>query len=251
MKFSSLCKNVLVPLCLPYSCFIGCSVIGAIAGGASSPAQEGRITSTLGLDSINTGTEVQLLRYDRGSVEGIYRGLALYSGRTYAHDYEARVSRSAYMGYVPELNQKILLRSSGIEEQGFFKGIDRGNLLFQPDPGEDTVEVSADDVEWLQASDSLRMPGKILRRLVRDGSMPGRRVIQLEAGGGISNIPYESIEIVQMKGKGSGALTGFLIGAAVDLTVIILFVDAERQSESDCNSTASSCGNSRCVSAQR
>ena len=251
MKFSSLCKNILIPLCLPYSCFIGCSVIGAIAGGAGSPAQEGKITSTLGLDSINTGTKVQLLRYDRVSVEGIYRGLVLYSDRLYARTYEARVSRSAYPGYIPELNQKILLRSSGIEEQGFFKGIDRGNLLFQPDPGEDTVEVSADDVEWLRASDSLRMQGGILRRLVRDGSMPGRRVIQLEEGGGIQNVPYESLEIVRIQGKGSGALTGFLIGAAIDLTVIILFVDAERQSESDCNNTASSCGNSRCVSPQR
>ncbi len=251
MKLSSLCKNILIPLCLPYSCFIGCSVIGAIAGGASSPAREGKITSTLGLDSISTGTEVQLLRYDRGTVEGKYRGLALYPGRLYAHDYESRVARSGYMGFVPGLNQKILLRSSGISEQGFFKGIDRGNLLFQPDPGEDTVEVAVEDVEWLQASDSLHMQGRILRKLVRDGSMPGRRVIQLESEGGIQNVPYESIKIVQVKGTGSGALTGFLIGAAVDLTVVILLVDAERQSESDCNNSATSCSNSSCTTAHR
>jgi hypothetical protein len=251
MKLTSLCKNILVPLCLPYSLFIGCSVIGAIAGGASHPAREGRITSTLGLDSIHTGAEVQLLRFDRSTVEGTYRGLALYPGKQYVRLYESHVARSAYRGYVPELNQRILLRSSGMSEQGFFEGIDRGNLLFQPDPGSDTVEVSVEDVEWLQASDSLHLQGKILRKLVRDGSMPGRRVIQIEAGGEMMNVPYESIEIVQLRGEGSGALAGFLIGAAVDLTAVILIVDAEQKSESDCNNSVTSCSNSTCTTTHR
>jgi hypothetical protein len=184
-------------------------------------------------------------------VEGTYRGLALYPGKQYVRLYESHVARSAYRGYVPELNQRILLRSSGMSEQGFFEGIDRGNLLFQPDPGSDTVEVSVEDVEWLQASDSLHLQGKILRKLVRDGSMPGRRVIQIEAGGEMMNVPYESIEIVQLRGEGSGALAGFLIGAAVDLTAVILIVDAEQKSESDCNNSVTSCSNSTCTTTHR
>jgi hypothetical protein len=81
--------------------------------------------------------------------------------------------------------------------------------------------------------------------------MPGRRVIQLEAGGAMENVPYESIEIVQLRREGSGALAGFLIGAAVDLTVVILLVDAEQKSESDCNNSATSCSNSTCTTTHR
>ena len=47
MKFITLCKRILIPLFLPYSLFIGCSVVGAVVGGASRPALEGHVTALI------------------------------------------------------------------------------------------------------------------------------------------------------------------------------------------------------------
>lgn len=173
MKFTSLCKSIFIPLFLPYSLFIGCSVVGAIAGGAIHPAREGRITSTLGLDSIDVGTPIRLVRFDHSAIKGSFGGLVPYPGKMYAHRYDTLIARSAYRGFVPKLNQKITLRSAGISEEGFFKGIDRGELLFQPASEADTISVSLDDLDWLMASDSSRLEGKTVRKLVREGSTPG------------------------------------------------------------------------------
>jgi hypothetical protein len=252
MKFRSVSSRFILPLFLPYSLFIGCSVIGTIAGGASQPAREGKVTSTLGLDSIAVETDVQLVRYDRNVLEGTFKGLALYPGKMYARIYDTAVARSAYRGFIPKLNQEIMLRAGGTSDAGYFKGIDRGELLYQPSSGADTVGVPLDELDWLQASDSLRLEGRTARKLVRDGSLPGRRVIQLEISRETRNVPYESIEIVQVKARGSGAMTGFLVGAAVDLTVVALLVISANQAESDCNRTASGCGsNQSCANGHR
>jgi hypothetical protein len=252
MKFRSVCKSILIPLLLPYSLFLGCSAIGAAVGGAVHPAREGRITSTLGLDSIAVGTAIRLVRFDHISLEGTYGGLAMYPGRLYALRYDTLVARSAYRGFVPKLNQKIALRSAGISEDGFFKGIERGALLFQPASEPDTVSVSLEDVDWLMASDSSRLEGKTIRKLVRQGSIPGREIILLQTDNRGEHVPYESIEMVEVVRTGSGALTGFLVGAALDVVAAIIVIGAEQQSESDCNRSTSGCnGNQTCTAANR
>ena len=207
------------------------------AGGAATPAREGKTTSTLGLDSISEGTEIRLIRFDRSAQDGIYRGLQVISGKLYARTYDTLVARSPYRGYVPQLNERVTFGHAEITEAGFFKGVDRGELLFQPSSGEDTLGIVPEDIDWIRSSDSLRMEGRTVRKLVHNGSMPGRRVIELEIDHAMMHVPYESIEIVQIVPRGSGALAGFLIGAAVDLTAIILVVSAERQTEADCNSS--------------
>lgn len=251
MKATSLCNRILIPLLLPYSLFIGCSVVGAVVGGAVHPAREGRITSTLGLDSIGIGTPVRLVRFDHSSLEGEYRGLATYPGKMYARRYDTMVARSAYRGFVPELNQKITLRADGISEEDFFKGIDRGEVLFQPASGPDTISVPLDELDWLMASDSSRLGGKTLRKLIRDESMPGRELIELESDNRGENVPYESIDMVEVVGTRSGALSGFLVGAAVDIVAAILVISAEQQAESDCNRSTSGCGGNHTCTVDR
>jgi hypothetical protein len=251
MKFTSFCKSILIPLFLPYSLFIGCSVVGAIAGGAIHPSREGKITSTLGLDSIDVGTPVRLVRFDHSSLEGSFRGLLVYPGKMYARRYDTLVAHSPYRGFVPKLNQKITLRSAGMSEEGFFKGIDRGELLFQPASESDTISVSLDDLDWLMARDSSRLEGKTVRKLVREGSMPGRELILLGMDNMEENVPYESIAMVEEVRTGSGALSGFLVGAAVDVVAAVLMFSAVHQAESDCNHTASGCGNQNCSVAKR
>jgi hypothetical protein len=251
MKFTSLCKTILIPLCLPYSLFIGCSVVGAVVGGAVHPAREGRITSTLGLDSIEIGTQISLVRFDRSTLEGSYKGLAVYPGKLYLRTYDTAVARSRYRGFVPKMNQKITLWSASRSEEGFFKGIDRGELLFQPALESDTEAVSLDEIDYLQASDSARLAGKTARKLVRDGTMPGREVIMLESNNLEERVPYESIEMVEVVRSGSGALAGFLAGAAVDLIAAVLVISAENQAEADCNRTAAGCGSQSCTTSHR
>jgi hypothetical protein len=251
MKITTLCKRILIPLFLPYTLFIGCSVVGAIAGGASHPAREGKITSTLGLDSIDRGTDIRLVRFDRTVLEGTFNGLEVYPGKMYARTYDTLVARCSYKGFIPGLNQRITLKSLERLEEGYFKGIDRGQVLFQPESDSDTLAVSLDEIEWLQASDSSRLNVRMAKKLVREGSMPGREIILLEVNREERHVPYESIEMVEVRGTGSGALTGFLIGAAVDITAVILIVSAERESEAECNRTASGSGNQSCTSSHR
>jgi hypothetical protein len=243
MKLSALCKSILIPLCLPYTLFIGCSVVGAVVGGISQPAREGKITSSLGLDSISLGTDIQLVRFDRSTLDGSYKGLEVYPGKLYARTYDTLVARSAYSGFVPKLNQKVTLRSAGRSEEGFFKGIDRGELLFQSALDADTIAVSLEDIEWIQSSDSSRLAGNTARKLVRDGSMPGRRVILLEVDRHDQTVPYESVELVIVKSRSSGVLTGFLVGAAVDVTLLIIAATAANEVDSDCHRSASGCNN--------
>jgi hypothetical protein len=88
-------------------------------------------------------------------------------------------------------------------------------------------------------------------KLVRAGNMPGRHVILLGSDNEELRVPYESIEIVDVGPSKSGAFTGFLIGAAVDITALILLVSAERSTEADCNRSASGCGNQTCALSKR
>jgi hypothetical protein len=222
MNFSTLCKRILIPLFLPYSLFIGCSVVGAVVGGATRPSLEGRVTSSLGLDSIALGTGVQLVRYDRVTLDGEYSGLVLYPGKLYADRYASLTSHAASGGFIPGLNQRITLQETGGAYEGYFRGIDRGGVLFQPVAGSDTVLIPSEDVVGIQASDSLRMDGKSVRALIRDGTMPGRRMISIRVNDAEQMVAYESVEVVIVKGHSSGALTGFLIGAVVDVTAIVL-----------------------------
>ena len=236
MKCTSLCKRILIPLFLPYTLFTGCSVLGAVAGAKSDRSREVKTTSSLGLDSIDVGTPIRLVKYDRDTLEGSFNGIAVYPGKLYAFTYDTLVARSSFKGFVPKLNQRITLRSAGRADDGFFKGIDRGELLFQPVSESDTIAVFLDEIDWLQASDSLRLDGKTTRMLVRNGSMLGRRVVLLESRRAEELVPYETIENVEvlLPPSRSGLFKGFLAGAAVDIVLAVMLSNADCKSSSGC-----------------
>ena len=235
MKPSTICKRFIVPLVLPYFVFFGCSAIGYMIGQSSNPGTEGRVISGLGLDSIALGTDVKVVRYDHSAVVGSYDGLSPYPPRLYRARYDTLVARSGYRGFVPKLNQWITLTAGGKSSEGAFKGIDFGELLFQRDMALDTTSVPLEDVDCIQAFDSLRLEGPMLLKLVRAGTMPGRHLILLQSGGDVLRIPYESVEIIVTQPTNSGALTGLLIGAAIDVTVAIVIVVSMNEAADDCN----------------
>ena len=201
--------------------FQGCSLLGYVIGAESRPAREGGTTSTLGLESVEMGTRIRLHKYDQTTVEGSYRGHTTYPGKMYALWFDTLVARSAYKGFVPKLNQRITLRSAGRDDIGYFRGIERGGILFQALAGKDTAIVALDEFEWTQDSDSSRLDSRTVRKLVRNGSIPGRQLILLQNQQGEELIPYETVENVEVLPRKSGGWAGFLVGAIPDALILI------------------------------
>jgi len=253
MSFGKFCTRILVPLCLPYSLFIGCSVIGLIAGSATSPSHPGRYTVRGGLDSLAPGTDVNIVLYDRTSYQGKFAEVARIPPRLYRRIYDTVTARSSLARLIPRLGQTVTVYSTGGKDSGSFAGVSLGQVLVRTMDGLDTVGVPLDDVAWILISDSLRLEGHLFLKHVHAGTIPGMYVVRLNPDQNVITVGYETVDIVEILPQSSGALTGFLIGAAVDVTVIILAVAAENKAESDCNSQATACNknSSDCGSSRR
>jgi len=244
MSPADACKRILLPLFLPYTLFIGCSAVGMLAGSIGSPARDGRVTARSGLDSIPLGTEVNIVRFDRKSFHGEFAGLHPLPPRMYSRAYDTLAAQSAYARMIPKLGQQVTIVTIDGADSGSFRGVMMGEVTYQPPAGLDTVGVPLEEIRWIQAGDSLRLEGSVLRKLVRAGTIPGRTIALMNIDNAQVFIGYETVDIVETMPKSSGALTGFLIGAAVDLTVAILIVSSMNSAESDCKSSQSSCNNS-------
>jgi hypothetical protein len=216
MRYSQLCKTILIPLLLPYTLFTGCSLVGYVVGASTRPALVGMTARATGLDSIDMGRTIRLHTYDRKVFEGSYKGRTTFPGKSYTLWFDTIVARSGYQGFVPKLNQRITLRFAGRDDVGYFRGIDRGGILFQSLTGKDTAVVALDAFEWIQETDSLRLDSKTASKLVRNGSIPGKQVVLVENRSGEELVPYETIERVDVLPQPSGGIAGLLIGGIAD-----------------------------------
>jgi hypothetical protein len=216
MRYSQLCKMILIPLLLPYTLFTGCSLVGYVVGASTRPALEGMTARATGMDSIDMGRTIRLHTYDHKILEGSYKGRTTFPGKSYTLWFDTLVARSGYQGFVPKLNQRITLRFAGRDDVGHFRGIDRGGILFQALTGKDTAVVALDAFEWIQQTDSLRLDSKTASTLVRNGSIPGKQVVLIQNRRGEELVPYETIERVEVLPQPSGGMAGLIIGAIGD-----------------------------------
>ncbi|HUI11254.1 MAG TPA: hypothetical protein VL221_13070 [Bacteroidota bacterium] len=191
-----------------------------------------------GLDSLSRGTGVNLVLYDRRSFRGDFVQLAPIPNRIYQKTYDTVIAKARYSRLIPRLGQHVVIFSQTGADSGEFAGISLSEALVQPANRPDTVGVPLDEIRWIQSADSNRLDGNVLLKLVHAGSIPGRYDVQLEVDHGIVDVEYERVDLVEVMPTSSGALAGFLVGAAVDLTAAILIMSAERDAESDCGSSA-------------
>jgi len=251
MSFGKFCTRILVPLCLPYSLFIGCSVVGLIVGSASSPSRPGRYTVRAGLDSLAPGTDVNIVLYNKTSYQGKFAELARIPPKLYRRIYDTVTAKSSLAPLIPRLGQTVTVYSTGGKDSGSFAGVSLGQVLLRTMDGLDTVGVLLDDVAWIQVSDSLRLEGPRFVKHVHAGTIPGMYVVRLGKDQDMITVGYETVDLVEILPRSSGALTGFLVGAAIDATVLIIACENAERSRSDCGSgsptynNSADCGSSR------
>jgi len=241
MSPGTACKRVLLPLFLPYSLFIGCSVVGLVAGSMTSPSRPGHTTVRAGLDSLRPGTDVNLVLYNRQSFRGDFERLVIIPPKVYGRIYDTVTAKTNYARVIPVRGHAVTVVSATGVDSGAFAGVALGELMIRPANRPDTVGVPLEDVRWIQSGDSTRMEGSLFLRLVRNGTIPGQYLVVLTADHVVVDVGYETVDFVEVMPQSSGAMTGFLVGAAIDLTVVILAVASADRAESDCNSQATAC----------
>jgi len=203
--------------------FSGCSVTGLIIGAVSDDAKPDEYTfSPSGLDSLEQGSTVEVLRIDSSTISGHYERKGIVPPEEYRMRYEEFLHSLPVGTSLPVLGDSVLI----LTNERYRHRTYRGRLL---DFDKRVVRVhetgrTAPTVLRMDAVDTLFhattvVAGDALRYHLNNGDIPCAGALVVTNEEGIKTIPVTDVLNVRQAVSKRGALTGLLVGAAIDVMV--------------------------------
>lgn len=201
----------------------GCSVIGLGIGTAiDSNGEDERSVPGWEILTVDPGTIVTIFLRSGNVVRGSFRGIVQVPWSEYVIKYKNAQETQNKNGALPDLGTKISVTlRSGEKFMGKFTGFDFDQ---EPSIATEGVWYGTNKVRFFETMlDSLENEIDVffLRALLSDGKIPYRQAISIETGIK-TRVPFEDVSVVHVPAKKNAALTGFLIGAALDVVVLAI-----------------------------
>ena len=206
----------------------GCSLIGLGIGAlVDSHRSKPRSLEGWDLQRIRKGARIRVLLRDGSAVAGRFRGV-----ETVAEEYAARYA--AWRGAreaadtMPELGDRVTVGGrSGATNSGTLVGFDPSSLAVRLGDEASIQERRYTDVMRFATERGGALSGAQLAALAGQGRLPLRSRLVVDA----TPIPLERVASIQVPTR-AGKITGFVLGAAVDVILIVAVSNSLRSLDS-------------------
>jgi len=207
----------------------GCCLIGLGVGAIVDSSKPDSAYVPAGkAQTLKPGKTITVTKLDGEAVTGAYLGMDFvtvtdYYETKYADAQKLNKDRCA----LPDLSQSITIidtnsRRWDVEFRGFSRDFGgREYLLFRNLGQVIPNRVSLWSVSGIADSQGNIIQTDTLSQLINDRKIPTLSTLLIRSENDRIQIPTGEIEMVQYKLKHHGALTGFLIGACVDVIVVV------------------------------
>ncbi len=224
-------------LSIPFTVVIsGCSLIGLTLGAMSDARQpKEMIIPGWKVDSLKVGTMIEVLCKDSITLRGKYNGVEPMPLGQYAQAYAKAQARLPEGIHLPNLADTLTMTFVSPNLQapkrvlsGKLSGFEVGFIQFTATEN-GRFKVSSERLEELMRlrdESGTDLTGEIVRNLIAEGKMPVRSALLLLDEGRRKQVAINQVEQVhQFAGKKNGALTGLLVGAVIDATLVFIAVN--------------------------
>ncbi len=227
------------PFCLLLAVALcGCSIIGLTIG-ALSDARQPKAMTVPGwkVDTLKVGAKVEVLHRDGSTVSGKFTGVKPMPFSEYVSLHTKAQTQLPEGIHVPNLADTVFMTFIARQPQepevvvtGQLAGFEQDSVRIGQQ-----VAGKARILAW-PLSELMRMSnrsgddvtGETVRSLINDGKIPVRSALALSEKREKRLIAANQVqEIHVLPAKKSGALTGFLLGAVIDATVLIAAASAD------------------------
>jgi len=244
-----------------------CSLIGFGIGSAIDKSKPDSVyVPGWGMEIVKPGKKIKVILNDGQEVGGEYRGLYRASQEEYAERYTDFRKQKWDKLALPALGDSItILSKTGLEGKYNFEGLDYqylprkfeketdsrlvvpGYIIFIKQIGDTTSKiVFLRVVDKIVDSSGNIVYGRTLERLASTGEIPFMSEIAIEDSTGRTLIPTDRIYQIQVPNKKHAKWVGLGIGAAVDVSLIIIGIAMGSQDWGLGGTTWSYSGSSSC-----
>jgi hypothetical protein len=214
--------------------FSGCSLIGFTIGALSDAGSpnEYNLTPT-GVDSIEVGSTIEVTKTDSTIISGHFEQLDAVRNEQYSAKYKSAMNSLPIGNQMPALGDSILIVTHEVSGRKTYNGQLLGfkEGVIRVSDNDVPVSVHLDAVDTLYHKTSV-VRGDVLRYHMNNGDIPFlsiKTALVMNNERGTERIPLTDILKVRELVSHHGALIGLGMGAAIDVTYVILFkIEGER-----------------------
>jgi hypothetical protein len=225
MLYSLACLTVAAVLLQVQGCTVGGYTIGSVIDGPDStivPAERAK--------TIKLGKQVRVVLSDGGQITGEYMGPDRVAEEEYARMYSSFRKQHKDSVFLPALGGKIEIVPT------FGKRVHRQLLGFDCEAGSDQFVLVRSEADTTSRMVLLRSidkiadaegdvtDGDLLQRLAAEGQVPSMAAIAIQDSTGMTRIPINNIQRVELKKRRIARWIGLGVGIAVDITVISIYI---------------------------
>jgi hypothetical protein len=202
----------------------GCSILGLGIGAVSDANKpDTEVISGWDVKTIPSGTEIGIILRDGSEITGRYEGMGQLSPQEYDIRYSKCRQEQPEEIYLPAIGDTITVVSkSGDQLVGRFLGFDYRIMHVQLFDRSETNRAALNLIDTIEDNRGNVLEGERLKQLVFDGKIPFRSVIVVTGPVTKAVISLDEVHQIQIPAEKKGALTGFLLGAAVDIIIIAI-----------------------------
>lgn len=179
--------------------------------------------------TIKPGTSVKVIFKDGSYLSGKYSGLDRISTEQYAAIYSQAREQKPEGISLPALGDSINIRlfpektkEPETSLEGAFEGFEHDHILTKLKGTIGLSEVHLTMVTKITDSRGYSISGETMQRLILAGKTPVLSAIVVEGKAGKTLDAMDSVSRIEIPVKKHGALSGFLIGVAIDAAVLFL-----------------------------
>lgn len=213
-------------------CIAGCTIIGLSIGAISDASKPKQVTLPgMSAETVKPGVTVELTLKDGSRRSGKFVGIKHVPVENYEQAYNrSREQRPAGV-LLPALGERItvVIRSSTAKEpekfwQTDFHGFDHDVVRMNTKVGKERQGWALSSVSKIIDAQNHEIAGETILNLLAAGQIPvlAVPVMILQKAKESTTVAVDQIQQIQITNKRNGTLTGFLVGAGIDATILII-----------------------------
>lgn len=209
----------------------GCSIISFGIGTAIDDSKPKQVTiPDREVETVTPGTAIDILLKDGKQISGKYAGIGFLAEEEYADSYAKSREQLRNEIILPELGDSINIvvfgtgRQQPVKFSGFYyQGIQIKSMI-GPYTTARSLVMPIDQFSSIVDSRGDVLEAEIVKKLITEGKVPLLSAIIVQNKTGKETIAMDQVDQIQVPTKKHAALTGFLLGAVVDVFVIAFII---------------------------
>ncbi|UCD05385.1 MAG: hypothetical protein JSV98_09750, partial [candidate division WOR-3 bacterium] len=223
--------------------FSGCSYIGYSIGKRIDDSRPDSIAIPgWELETIKEGTQIDIILSNGTIVSGEYAGFGSESADEYAVRFKERREALSEEVVLPNLGDSIILSMDNAKEYTVaFAGFGRDSIIIQSLVSTVREEVALSIVERITDTKGNTLESAVIRALILENKIPYRTTVLIKEGAKITSVALDMVKQVQIQFEKNAKKIGLLIGAVIDVAIIVGVLTFDMNIELTPDTTVGSC----------